>query len=116
MSTGNGEPRLPDGESRMEAPPIDQPEDLGPPESDPRAPAVGKKFDQNRHREIIRNMLAIGVLSLMILVLVVPMWQVAVGGRKWTDLEGMVGATVPGVIGIAGTILGFYFGSKDQAS
>lgn len=105
------EPRVRVGDADTE-----QPEYLGPAELDPRAPAVGRKFDQNRHREIIRNVLAIGVLGLMIFVLVLPMWQVAVGGKDWSELEGMVGATVPGVVGIAGTILGFYFGSRDQSS
>ena len=117
MPDGTGEQTAPDDDRiQLGAPEIEQPEYLGPPELDARAPAVGKKFDHSRHREIIRNMLAIGVLCLMIFVLVVPMWQVAVRGRDWSEMEGMVSATVPGVIGIAGTILGFYFGSKDQSS
>ena len=88
-------------------------EDYGLPEREAASPSVGKKFDQHRNRELMRNGLASVVLGLLCVVVLVPMWQVAVGGNDWANYEGMVGSIVPGVLGIAGTILGFYFGSKD---
>ncbi|MCE9620841.1 MAG: hypothetical protein K8R99_00680 [Actinomycetia bacterium] len=91
-----------------------EPEDFGLPEREAPPPEVGKKFDPDESREKLRSKLAIGVLVLLVYVVGVPIWQVSVSGRPWKDVEGIMGATFPGVVGIAGTILGFYFGSKES--
>ena len=88
--------------------------ELGPAEAEVHEPTPGRNFDPDRHREIIRNILAITVAGLLVVVLLMRLVAVTVAGTPWSKLQGVVGAIVPGVIGIAGTILGFYFGTRGK--
>jgi len=90
------------------------PEDYGTPEKDFSEPTPGRRYNPDKHREYTRIFLSCGIFVLLFLVLIIPIWRVSVNGVQWNDVQGIVGATVPGVIGIAGTILGFYFGRQEN--
>ncbi|MDQ6947490.1 MAG: hypothetical protein M3256_14765 [Actinomycetota bacterium] len=57
-------------------------------------------------------MLAGSLLLLLAVVLLLPVVAVTIWGRRWDDVEGLVSAAYPAVIGVTGTALGFYFGSE----
>jgi len=89
-------------------------ENLGPAVVDVSPPAPGKTYSPDRHRELTRIGLSGGILLLLIAVLILPMIGVVIFHTKWSQVQGIVGSTVPGVFGIAGTILGFYFGRDER--
>lgn len=110
MTEENEDPAPAQGRSGLQA----VPEDFGEAEKDFFGPTPGKKYEPDKHREYTRIFLACGIFVLLFLVLIIPIWRVTVNGVKWNEVQGIVGATIPGVFGIAGTILGFYFGRQEH--
>ena len=100
-----------DGDQQLDG---EEQEDFGPPIVDASPPATGSTYNPDRHREFTRIGLSAGILLLLIAVIIIPLIEVVVLHSKWSQIQGVVGATVPGVIGIAGTILGFYFGREGR--
>lgn len=64
-------------------------------------------------RENMRGVLALGVVGLMVVYSLLMVWFVYAKGS--TDAETLVTGIFTPIIGIVGTVVGFYFGSQDKA-
>ena len=75
-------------------------------------PVVGDTYDPDPDREKIRGRLALLFAVLLAVMALAPMLSVILDWAAWEALEGPVSVTFGPIVGIVGTVLGFYFGSK----
>jgi hypothetical protein len=75
-------------------------------------PKLGAEYDPAKAREYVRIGLAVALVALLGAVVLMPVIAVTMWHQTWDDLEGLVSTSYPAVLGIAGTALGFYFGSE----
>lgn len=71
-------------------------------------------YNPHRARELVRGSLALGLLALLGLVLLLLLQSVLAGWRTWEEVQGLATAVLGPLIGLTGTMLGFYFGQKDR--
>jgi hypothetical protein len=97
-------------------------EELGGVEDDPGAddvsgaaapePILGAPFDPRPQREQVRGVLAVIMSALLALMALGPFTVIVADWADWADVEDPLGLTFSPVVGLAGTVLGFYFGSQ----
>lgn len=75
-------------------------------------PELGDPYDPDPDREKIRGRLAQLFAGLLAVMALAPLLSVILDWATWDALEGPVSVTFGPIVGIVGTILGFYFGSK----
>jgi hypothetical protein len=90
-------------------------DDLEPVVSDKEFDArPGRPFDPEPEREKRRGQLALGAFLFLVLTVLMLMVPVIAGWRTWDDLEGVSNTVLPVVVGLVGTVSGFYFGSSGR--
>lgn len=82
------------------------------PTTDFDEPVVGDTYDPDPDREKIRGRLAQLFAGLLAVMALAPILSVILDWATWDALEGPVSVTFGPIVGIVGTVLGFYFGSK----
>ena len=75
---------------------------------------IASDYSPDRDREHIRGWLAIGMLLLLAAVLLLLLISVVCGLRTWSQVEGVSAAVVGPLVGLTGTLLGFYYGQKEK--
>lgn len=63
-----------------------------------------------RRQELVRASLSLSLLMLLGLVIVLAFLKV--GTKAWPDAKEFLDVVVPALIGLLGTAMGFYFGSR----
>jgi hypothetical protein len=76
--------------------------------------ASTRPFDPTRAREDVRRLLATGILGTLIATIVGIFVLVAVMTPR--DLSAIIQTVFPALIGITGTVMGFYFGSHQGSA
>ncbi len=61
-------------------------------------------------QELVRAGLSLSLLMLLGVVIVLAF--IEVGSRSWTDAKELLDVVVPALMGLLGTAMGFYFGSR----
>lgn len=102
----------PDDSEAQEAASFGEAEVLDPGSVAPVQDPQLRPYDKERTRETTRVVLAVVLVVLWAVVVVLPLWQVAVRHTAWSDLEPMVAVLLPAVTGIVGSAVGFYFGAE----
>ena len=89
-----------------------QPPDFGPPVAEVFVPDEGPIYDPAPTRERMRGFLAAGVFLLLVGTITAILVPVVTGARTWTEMEGAASSVLPAVLGVAGTVLAFYFATE----
>jgi hypothetical protein len=76
------------------------------------SPRLGTPYDPAPKREKTRTVLAYGFAATLALLVLVPLAAIVFSDNSWSDFEQPMQTLLPAVLGITGTILGFYFGSE----
>src|SRR5688572_11701471 len=77
-------------------------------------PVLGPPYDPDPERERVRGWLALFFATLLGLITCVPIVLVASEATSVEEMEGILGLVLGPVVGIVGTVLGFYFGSQTK--
>ncbi|HEX2240154.1 MAG TPA: hypothetical protein VHJ82_03285, partial [Actinomycetota bacterium] len=83
-------------------------------ESDSAAPEpkLGRTYDPRPEREHVRGRLAAMLSVLLATMALAPFMVVVTGWATWAEVEGPVTLGFGPIVGLVGTVLGFYFGSQ----
>lgn len=68
-------------------------------------------FDVDHVRERARGWLALGLVGLLFLLTLVPLFAMVLDWAEWPQLEGFFVASYGSVVGLVGSVIGFYYGS-----
>jgi fumarate reductase subunit D len=83
------------------------------PENEPLA--VAKPFDPERWHEYVRTGVALAIIAAVIVETLILTIAFVAGGIAASALSAATAAIVTPLVGIAGTVLGFYFGTHRGA-
>src|SRR5262245_59969474 len=86
--------------------------DFGPPVADVFVPDEGPIYDPAPSRERTRGFLAVGVFLLLVATIGCLLVPVVTGARTWAEMEGAASSLLPAVLGVAATVLAFYFATE----
>lgn len=89
-------------------------EDVAEPEVAIAEPFAGKIFDPEPQREARRGHLALAAFGVFVVFVLIITLAVVCGWRQWSELDGLVTAVLPTIVGLVGTIGGFYFGATQR--
>lgn len=78
--------------------------------------ATATPFDPSRVQEWVRTGVALAVVGAVIVETLILTTAFVTGGIAASDLTAATAAIVTPLVGIAGTVLGFYFGSQRGSS
>ena len=68
-------------------------------------------YDPSPHRERFRGVLAMAFSLLLIVLVLLPIVLIAIDVINWEDIEGLMTLVFGSVVGIVGTVVGFYYGT-----
>lgn len=71
-----------------------------------------KPYDPTRAQDHVRLIVTGGLLFMLLVVLIWGCWESASWNDHWEHAKELLQIFVPALIGLLGSVIGFYFGSK----
>jgi hypothetical protein len=71
-----------------------------------------KPYDPEPERENVRSRLAFTLVGILGTVIIVPLLAIVLGYICFADIKGFMDSVLSPTFGIAGAVIGFYFGAK----
>jgi len=69
-------------------------------------------YDPEKQRDIVRLVVTVGLLTMLLIVVVWACGEAASWPDHWNQTKEMLQIILPALVGLIGSVIGFYFGSS----